>query len=60
MGNYFKEVRKEVGKVIWPDKKTAVMLSAGVLVLAGVVAGAFALIDMGVLEGLKTILGGTL
>lgn len=60
MGNYFKEVRKEVGKVIWPDKKTAVMLSAGVLVLAGAVAGAFALIDMGVLEGLKTILGGTL
>ena len=58
MIEYLKEVRKEVSKVVWPEPKEALALTAGVIVLAAIVSGAFAVLDMGVLEALKALIGG--
>ena len=60
LGDYFKGVRKEMGKVIWPTRKELGAYTAVVLVTCAVCALGFWLIDMGVLTGLRQVLGITL
>ena len=60
MGEYFKGVKLEMKKVVWPTKKEATSYTAVVIVTCAIFALGFWLIDTGVLATLRAILGVTL
>ena len=60
MGEYFKGVKLELKKVIWPTKKETTSYTAVVLVTCALFALGFWLVDTGVLAALRAILGVTL
>lgn len=60
MGEYFKGVKLEMKKVIWPTKKETTSYTAVVLVTCAIFALGFWLVDTGVLAGLRAILGVTM
>ena len=60
MGEYFKGVKLEMKKVIWPTKKETTSYTAVVLVTCAIFALGFWLIDTGVLAALRAVLGVTL
>ena len=57
---YFKGVRLEMKKVVWPTKKEMVSYTAVVIATCAVFALGFWLIDTGVLAALKSVLNITL
>ena len=57
---YFRGVRTELKKVVWPTRKEVVSYTAVVIAVCAAFALAFWLIDTGVLAALKVILGVTL
>jgi preprotein translocase subunit SecE len=57
---YFRGVRNEMKKVVWPTKDEIGTYTIVVLSFCAVCAVLFWIIDMGVLAGLKNILGITL
>ncbi len=57
---YFRGVRTEMKKVVWPTRKEVVSYTAVVIAVCAAFALAFWLIDTGVLAALKAILGVTL
>lgn len=59
-GEYFKGVKTEMKKVVWPTKKEMVSYTAVVIMTCAVFALGFWLIDTGVLVALREILGVTL
>ena len=59
-GEYFKGVKLELKKVVWPTKKETTSYTAVVIVTCAIFALGFWLIDTGVLATLKAILGVTL
>ena len=60
IGEYFKGVKLEMKKVIWPTKKETTSYTAVVLVTCAIFALGFWLIDTGVLAALRAILGVTM
>ena len=60
LGEYFKGVKLEMKKVIWPTKKETTSYTAVVLVTCAIFALGFWLIDTGVLAALRAILGVTM
>ncbi|MCI8608282.1 MAG: preprotein translocase subunit SecE [Firmicutes bacterium] len=60
IGEYFKGVRLEMKKVVWPTKKETVSYTAVVVLTCAVFALGFWLIDSGVLAALKYVLNITL
>ena len=58
-GEYFKGVRTEMKKVVWPTKKELVSYTAVVVMTCAVFALGFWLVDTGVLVALREILGVT-
>lgn len=52
---YFKESWQELGKVSWPDRKTAIRLTKSVVVLAFIVGGYIAAADFVLVEALQRI-----
>ena len=60
MGEYFKGVKLEMKKVIWPTKKETTSYTAVVIVTCALFALGFWLIDTGVLAALRAILGVTM
>jgi preprotein translocase subunit SecE len=60
LGEYFKGVKLEMKKVVWPTKKEATSYTAVVIATCALFALGFWLIDTGVLAALKAILGVTL
>ena len=59
-GEYFKGVKTEMKKVVWPTKKEMVSYTAVVIMTCAIFALGFWLIDTGVLVALREILGVTL
>ena len=59
-GEYFKGVRTEMKKVVWPTKKELVSYTAVVIMTCAIFALGFWLIDTGVLVALREVLGVTL
>ena len=59
-GDYFKGVKTEMKKVVWPTKKEMVSYTAVVIMTCAVFALGFWLIDTGVLAALRGVLGVTL
>ena len=57
---YFKGVKIEMKKVVWPTKKEMVSYTAVVIATSAVFALGFWLIDTGVLAALKSVLNITL
>lgn len=57
---YFKGIKLEMGKVVWPTKKELGSFTVIVIATCAVFALGFWLIDTGVLAGLKSVLGITL
>jgi len=57
---YFKGVKVEMKKVVWPTRKEVISYTAVVIGTCAVFALGFWLIDTGVLAALKTVLGVTL
>lgn len=55
--DYFKGIKTEVKKVVWPTRKELGSYTAVVLLSCVFFAVGFWLIDMGVLTALKAILG---
>ena len=57
---YFKGIKLEMNKVVWPTKKELGSLTVVVIATCAVFALGFWLIDTGVLAALKAVLGITL
>ena len=57
---YFKSVRVEMKKVVWPTKKETISYTAVVIATCAVFALGFGLIDTGVLAALKAVLNITM
>lgn len=57
---YFKSVKIEMKKVVWPTKKETISYTAVVIATCAVFAFGFWLIDTGVLAALKAVLNITL
>ncbi len=57
---YFKSVKVEMKKVVWPTKKETISYTAVVIATCAVFALLFWAIDTGVLAALKSILNITL
>ena len=60
IGEYFRGVKLEMKKVIWPTKKETTSYTAVVIVTCALFALGFWLIDTGVLAALRAVLGVTL
>ncbi len=57
---YFRGVRTELKKVVWPTRKEVVSYTAVVIAVCAGFALLFWLIDTGILAGLKAVLGVTM
>lgn len=57
IGEYFKGIKTEMKKVVWPTKKELGSYTAVVIFTCAFFAVSFWLIDLGVLSALKAILG---
>lgn len=55
--DYFKGVRTEMKKVVWPTKKELVSYTSVVILTCAVFALGFWIIDTGVLAALRAVLG---
>ncbi len=60
LGEYFRGVKTEMKKVVWPTKKELVSYTAVVIVTCAVFALGFWLVDTGVLLALREVLNITL
>lgn len=54
---YFRGVRTEMKKVVWPTKKELVSYTSIVIVVCAIFALGFWLMDTGILAALRLILG---
>ncbi len=59
-GDYYKGVKTEMKKVVWPTKKEVASYTGVVIVTCAIFALGFWLIDTGVLAALRAVLGVTL
>ena len=57
---YFKGIKLEMSKVVWPTKKEVASYTGVVIVTCAIFALGFWLIDTGVLAALRAVLGVTL
>ncbi|MCM1496041.1 MAG: preprotein translocase subunit SecE [Bacteroides sp.] len=53
--SWFQELKAEFHKIIWPDKNSLVKQSIAVIIIAIIVGCIVALVDMGLMEGLKAL-----
>ena len=58
--DYFAGVRQELRKVVWPTRKELISYTVVVIATCAIFAIGFWLMDMGILEILKQLLGITL
>lgn len=54
--NFFREVRSELSKVIWPSRRDTIRYTAMVIVFSIVMAIILGAADLGLLKGLEEIL----
>ncbi len=60
MKDYFLGVKQELSKVVWPTRKELISYTVVVIATCTIFAVGFWLMDMGILEVLKQMLGITL
>ena len=54
---FIQQVRSEVSKVVWPTRREVLLTTIMVFIMATLTAIFFALVDLGIREGLKGVLG---
>jgi len=54
--SFFKAVKSEFKKIIWPDKKSLVKQSVSVIIISVVLGGVIALLDLGIQYVINLIL----
>lgn len=54
---FFSQVRAEVSKIVWPTRREVMTTTVMVLIMAGLFALFFALVDFGIRSGLGVVLG---
>lgn len=54
---FVREVKREVAKVTWPTRREAMITTAMVFVLAGIMSIFFFLVDEALSFGIRTLLG---
>lgn len=59
-GEYYRGIKTEMKKVVWPTKKELASYTGVVVLTCAIFALGFWLIDTGVLAALKAVLGVTL
>lgn len=59
-GEYYKGIKTEMKKVVWPTKKELASYTGVVVLTCAIFALGFWLIDTGVLAALRAVLGVTL
>ena len=59
-GSFFKGVKAEFKKIVWPDKTTLAKESAAVVVISVILGAIIALVDAAIKFGLGELLGRTL
>ena len=57
VGEFFKQVRQETQKVTWPTRKETVVTTTMVLLMVLVAALFFFLVDQGLSQGVRLLLG---
>ena len=54
---FVQQVRSEVSKVVWPNRREVFLTTVMVFVMAALTAVFFALVDLGIRSGLQAVLG---
>jgi len=54
--SWFKGLKSEFKKIVWPDKETLVKESAAVIVITVILGFAIALVDMAIENGLRFLI----
>ncbi len=54
---FIQQVRSEVSKVVWPQRREVVLTTIMVLIMATLTAIFFAIVDLSIRTGLQAILG---
>ncbi|MDR3344665.1 MAG: preprotein translocase subunit SecE [Oscillospiraceae bacterium] len=55
LGKFVKDFRADIKKIIWPDSKTVLKNTGIVLLMVAIVGAAVYLIDLGMVEALKSL-----
>ena len=55
---FIQQVRTEVGKVTWPNRREVTLTTVMVLIMAALAATFFSLVDLGIRTGLSLVVGG--
>jgi preprotein translocase subunit SecE len=53
---FIQQVRAEVGKVVWPNRREVVLTTIMVFIMAALTATFFALVDLGIRSALTLVL----
>ena len=56
-GQFIQQVRSEVSKVVWPQRREVLLTTIMVLIMATLTAIFFAIVDLSIRTGLQAILG---
>ena len=54
---FLEQVRAEVSKVVWPTRREVLLTTIMVFIMAALTAVFFSLVDIGIREALKLVLG---
>jgi len=54
---FVQQVRAEVAKVVWPNRREVVLTTIMVFIMSAITAVFFAMIDLGIRSGLQAVLG---
>ncbi|MBZ8117252.1 preprotein translocase subunit SecE [Roseovarius sp. LXJ103] len=54
---FIQQVRSEVSKVVWPQRREVLLTTVMVLIMATLTAIFFAIVDLSIRTGLQAILG---
>ncbi len=54
---FIQQVRAEISKVVWPNRREVFLTTVMVFIMAALTALFFALVDLGIRSGLHAVLG---
>lgn len=54
---FFSQVRAEITKIVWPTRREVMTTTIMVMIMAGLFALFFSLVDFGIRQGLGLVLG---
>jgi preprotein translocase subunit SecE len=55
---FIQQVRSEVAKVVWPNRREVVLTTIMVFIMAALTATFFSLVDLGIRSGLSAVING--